>query len=167
MFQCQFVGNCFILIGTRKFETIIHFLCLQVSKLYSSFPINCGNEFWYPYTTNLQKLTFKSSILRPQLVLYHNSKPFDGKAPVLKVWIMRIIPSLPLLPGTFLAEVEVPDRASHMDRIGLFNHMIYLKSFCTVCKQIRSGTLNNRYLQTICLQIIYIINIGVQKGFGI
>ena len=43
-------------------EEIYTFPLLQVSKLCPSFSYNCGGEFWYSDTTNIQRKTFKSSI---------------------------------------------------------------------------------------------------------
>ena len=41
------------------------FPLLRVSELCSKFPNNCGSLFWYSYTTNIRRQTFKSSILKP------------------------------------------------------------------------------------------------------
>ena len=58
---------------------------------------------------------------------YH-TKPSD-EAPVLEFWGMWKAPSLPLLPGSLWFEVAVPVMFPSMCQIGVFNHLLYLKSF--------------------------------------
>ena len=69
----------------------------------------------------------------------HNESPkYDTQRRLmvrLQLWGIGSTSSLPLLPGSLLTEVVVPDRVLSMGQIELFDHLI-------VCKQITDVKLN-------------------------
>ena len=56
-------------------------------------------------------------------------QPSDGEAPVLELWGMWSIPSLPLLSDSLWPRMILPVRVLSMGQIELFNHLLYLKPF--------------------------------------
>ena len=83
---------------------------------------------------------------------------------------------IPLFPVPLWPGVILPVRVPSIDQIEMFNHLQFLKPFncvqmkllmldsntwnyLTVCKHVNSSWFKNCYLQTICLQMIYVCNI--------
>ena len=59
---CQLAENCFILFGTKKCKTIIHYLHHQCPNW---VPHSVIWQFWFFDTRNIRRPTFKSSIPKP------------------------------------------------------------------------------------------------------
>ena len=66
---------------------------------------------------------------------WYDTKPSDGKVPVLKLWVIWSTPSLSLLSGPLWSGVDEPDRVLSMSHIELFD-------IWTVCKQLTNAKLN-------------------------
>ena len=65
----------------------------------------------------------------------YNTKQSDDEAPVMELWAMWCIPSLPLFSGPLWHEVVAPDRILSMCQIELFDIQ-------TECKQMTHAKLN-------------------------
>ena len=59
----------------------------------------------------------------------YDTKPSDGEVPVLELWGIGRTPSFSLLSNPLWPRVVVPVRVPSLSQIGLFNHLLYLKSF--------------------------------------
>ena len=80
----------------------------------------------------------------------------DGEVPVLGLWGMWSIPSLPVLSGSLWPRVIISVRVPSMGQIKLSNHLLYLKSFNCANKWTPDSFRNNVTYKLFIYKYIYI-----------
>ena len=107
----------------------------------------------------------------------YDVNPSDGEAPILEIWGMESTPSLPMFPGPLWPRVVPSDRVLSMGQIErtictnkwlIINCDCYIAIVETIYLYAKkSSGLFQNVIYKMCLQIIYIFDIYVSKGFGI
>ena len=101
-----------------------------------------------------------------QWVSWYDTKTSDSKAPILEIWRMWNNLSFLLISGLLWSGVIAPDRVleqtvcKQMTDVKLW--LLYSNTWNHLCAKKSTGLSSTK-----CLQIIYIHNIYVQRGFGI